>query len=327
MNATEELDAAGRRQAEIDRRVSLAVEDLKARAAARKGKRGRMTVAEQRKEDRLNALLVRLRRGYLPGEIMSAASAPADQVAASARQNLQHHAAGEAAPSGRPAAGGGGGGGSGSGVGGGGGDRARGDGDDDDDDADDDDEDADPKFANYYRVTRQQRAHNVESKDKFKKNAANLKSATFRPDGVLKKGCDRDLIGVGPCHVHAPHLYLGLPKPPCPRCGWPSVDEKCVAANGWTSARRVYDDGVDEWVVGQLFICWTCKKKHDHAQDELKDLEEWEDEEDEWETEIEEARAAVKAATYTYRSYNSISMRIYAERYAWCVAALSTLLT
>jgi hypothetical protein len=57
-----------------------------------------------------------------------------------------------------------------------------------------------------------------------------------QPPDVLKKGCDRKLIGVGPCHVHAPHLYLGLPKPPCPKCGWASVDKGAVVTNGWCDA-------------------------------------------------------------------------------------------
>jgi hypothetical protein len=90
------------------------------------------------------------------------------------------------------------------------------------------------------------------AKDCFKSGAANRGSAIFRPKDVLKAGCVRNLIGVGPCHVHAPHLYLGLPMPPCPKHGWFSVDKGCIVTNGWCDARRVYDDGVDEWVVGQL---------------------------------------------------------------------------
>ena len=48
--AREELEQACRRQREIDRRIAEAVQKLKDRAEARKGKRGRMTVAEQAKE-------------------------------------------------------------------------------------------------------------------------------------------------------------------------------------------------------------------------------------------------------------------------------------
>ena len=93
LNTAETLAEAGRRQAEIDRRMKEAEQKLKERAAARKRKQGRMPKAEQQKEDSLHALIVRLKRGFLPGEIMDVARAPADRVAASARQNLQHHAA------------------------------------------------------------------------------------------------------------------------------------------------------------------------------------------------------------------------------------------
>ena len=306
MDFAETLAAAGRRRAEIDRRIAEAEQKLKERAAARKGKRGRMTSAEQAKENSLNALIVRLRAGYLPGEQMSAARAPADQVLASAQQNLQHHAAGGSAPPGRPAAAAA----SSSGGGGAAADGADGD------DQDDDDDDQDPNFRNYYRVTSQQRAFNLAAKEQFKKQAASLSSPIFRPKDVIKAGCDRELIGVGACHVFAPHLYLGLPKPPCPKHDWMAVDKGCVATWGWCAARRVYADGIDEWVVGQKMICSICKKEHDAAAEVLHELKD-----DEFATaaELSEAEAAVKAARYVYRSYNPISMRLYAERYAWCV--------
>jgi hypothetical protein len=96
--AEEELAKSALRQAEIKRRIAEAELKLKDREQARKGKRGRMTVHEQTIENNLHALLVRLRRGYLPGEVMSTPSAPTAQVLASAQQNLQHHAAGGAAP-------------------------------------------------------------------------------------------------------------------------------------------------------------------------------------------------------------------------------------
>ena len=69
---TNQLEAAGRRQAEIDRRIAAAQKELDDRKRARAGKgSGRMKKAEQKKDDSLNALLVRLRAGYLPGELMS----------------------------------------------------------------------------------------------------------------------------------------------------------------------------------------------------------------------------------------------------------------
>ena len=305
--AEEELAKSALRQAEIKRRIAEAELKLKDRELARKGKRGRMTVHEQAIENKLNALLVRLRRGYLPGEVMSTPSAPPAEVFASAQQHVQHHAAGGAAPAGRPAP------------------KAGGSADGADDDGggagDEDDGEEDAAFRNYYRVTAEQRAFNVECKNQFKGSAANLGSAIFRPPDVLKKGCDRKLIGVGPCHVHAPHLYLGLPKPPCPKCGWASVDKGAVVTNGWCGARRVYAEGVDEWVIGQKLMCMLCKHEHDKAQEalnELNELNEELDEEMDKNEEVATARAAVKAASYVYRSYNSISMKIYAERYAWC---------
>lgn len=38
--------------------------------------------------------------------------------------------------------------------------------------------------------------------------------------------------------------------------------------------------------------------------------------------ELQGANAAVKAATYTYRSYNPRSLELYAQRYYWYVRAL-----
>ena len=284
MNAADTLAAAGRRQAEIDRHIAAAVKKLKDRLEARKGRPGRMSNAEQRIEDGLNAALKRLRAGHLPGELMSTARAPTDAVAASAQQNLQHHAAGAAVPSGRPAAGssssgaGRSSGGSSSGArgaagarsGAGAGAAARAGGEEEDDD----DDSADPIFRNYYRITPQQHAFNLSSKDHFKTgNAANLTTATYVPNDVIKSGCKRELIGVGSCHVHAPHLYLGLPIMVCPRCGWDAVDRNAITSGGWCDARRVYDDGIDEWVVGQRLVCAICKKKHDAAADVLRELQ------------------------------------------------------
>jgi len=76
----EELAESALRQAEIKRRIAEAEQKLKDRELARKGKRGRMKVNEQTIENNLHALLVRLRRGYLPGEVMSTPSAPPTQV-------------------------------------------------------------------------------------------------------------------------------------------------------------------------------------------------------------------------------------------------------
>ena len=80
--AEDELARSALRQAEIERRIAEAQQKLKDRELARKGRRGRMTVHEQAIENKLNALLVRLRRGNLPGEVMSTPSAPPAQVLA-----------------------------------------------------------------------------------------------------------------------------------------------------------------------------------------------------------------------------------------------------
>ena len=170
-----------------------------------------------------------------------------------------------------------------------------------------------------------QKEFNTRAAKQFVKSGANLSSATFRPKDMIRSGCDRKLIGVGACHIHAPHRYLGLPLPPCPKHGWRSVDEKRLKPRGTCPGRRVYTDGIDEWVVGWTVLCGLCKEDHDELAAELKELEanEWADAEDEEEIELQ--KAAVKAATYCYRSYNSESMKLYAERYAWYAQSPLTL--
>ena len=68
----------------------------------------------------------------------------------------------------------------------------------------------------------------------------------FDPPDVSRMRCNPDFIGVGRLHVHAPHVYLDLPLPPCPYgCGWTAVDENKVTTNGPTPARRVFGGAVD----------------------------------------------------------------------------------
>jgi hypothetical protein len=202
MNAHDELAAAGRRQADIDRRIADASRKLKERETARKGKPGRMKAAEQQKENDLHALLVRLKNGFLPGEMMTTARAPVAQVVASAQQNLQHHAADGVAPRGRPSPAGSGGG-SGGGDIDGGGDENGGD--------DGDDGEKNHNFSNYYRVTPQQRAFNLEAKDHFKKAGSSRISAVYRPKDVLKARA-RPRPRARPC-ARAPHTHLRFPPP------------------------------------------------------------------------------------------------------------------
>ena len=308
----------GQRQNQIFRMIEGKQAELDQRIAARKGKgSGRLSVAEQKKEDDLNALLVNLRLGYLPGERVPTARAPTAQVFQSARQHSAHHAGGLSVPAGRPRNDGGR-----AGRGNNDGDAGdEGDGVDDVDGAEcdaPDDGEADPAFTHFYRVPINQKAFNKWAAVQFVRNGANLSSATFRPKDVIKAGCNRKLIGVGACHVHAPHRYLGLPLPPCPKHGWSSVDRKRVKSKGTCPARRVYDDGIDEWVVGSLVLCGLCEDEHNELAEELRGLEE--DGADE--EEIKLLEAAVKAATYSFRSYNHESMKLYAERYGWYVLSL-----
>jgi hypothetical protein len=75
---------------------------------------------------------------------------------------------------------------------------------------------------------------------------------------------------------------------------------------------------VDEWVVGVRIICTVCEEKKQKCRETLSELE---DDDEATEEELEEAKAAVAAAQYMYRSYNPISMKLYAERYPWCACA------
>ena len=267
--ARAELLEQGQHQAECRRLIEEKQAELDRRIAARKGKgSGRLSGAEQKKDDDLNAVLVNLRLGYLPGERVPTARAPTAQVFQSARQHSTHHAGRLSVPAGRPRNDGGR-----ADRGGTNGDGADdGDGDAGAEDDAPDDGVADPAFMHFYRVTSNQKAFNKWAAAQFVRNGANLSSATFRPKDVIKSGCDRKLIGVGACHIHAPNRYLGLPLPPCPKHGWPSVDQNHVKPNGFCPARRVYGEGVDEWVVGNLELCGLCKQEHDQLENELKEL-------------------------------------------------------
>ena len=74
LNST--LSAAARRQVELDRLIAEAEEKLKQRKSSRKASRGgrgrgRLNGSEQATDNKLNASLVRLRAGVLPGEQMN----------------------------------------------------------------------------------------------------------------------------------------------------------------------------------------------------------------------------------------------------------------
>ena len=145
-----ELEATGRRAADIARMIVAKEAALKARKDDRKGKgSGRMDSGEQAIEGKLNADLVNLRLGYFPNERVPMARAPIGQVMASAQANSQHHAGGLPAPTGRPRNGGGGNNGGADGGDGGGGDAGHAAAEEDVPD----DGEADPSFTHFYRVS------------------------------------------------------------------------------------------------------------------------------------------------------------------------------
>ena len=164
-----------------------------------------------------------------------------------------------------------------------------------------------------------QRAFNEKSARAYLNNDVDRKVTRMEPPKLLPSGCQPENIGLGALHMHAPHLELGFPMPPCPRCGWKSVDKNKVSSNGLCPARRVYAPEKDEWVGGLTMRCGLCydaKQKAKSRRDIVK--------EDEYSTEeeIAAAEATVKAATYYYRSYNPRSIEIYAERYSFWVESL-----
>ena len=270
--ASAELAEAGLRQAEIDRLMTECNEKLAAlhhkhsKAGGGSGS-GRWKKGDQKAKDALEGNLKLLQSGVLPSERRAAERASAASVQESARQNAAHHGASQPPPSGRPVTNTGGSGGAASGSGTG---AAR-TSDDDAPDHDDGEEDDALRKANYYTVSAQQKAFNEEKTHDFIKTAANLSHSYFDPPDVSKSGCNPAYLGVGRIHVHAPHLFLGFAKPPCPTCGWKSVDNDTVKSWGACPARRVYAAEMDEWVAGQKMLCTTCKQGNDRLKDEWEE--------------------------------------------------------
>lgn len=307
--ARAELEAAGARQRQIDDLIADEKKELDKIKAGRS--RGAPTLPERRKVAGIERRIARLQRGVLPDEpeARPAANTSATDLQASAQQHPQHHAAPEHVPPGRS---------SGTRTGNGssaGGDEVGGDASDDDGGSDDEDDVESPDFAQYYSVSSNQRQWNLKVKREFTKGGATV----VPPPDLLRSGCKPAFVGLGTVHVCAPHLHMGLPLPPCPRHGWAAVDSGNVHQWGWCAARRVFAETADEWLIGQKLVCDACKAEHDVAQEELDELK---DDLDPDGTEVAAAEAAVKAATYTYRSYNPISLQFYAERYYWYVASL-----
>ena len=317
--ALRELLEAGKRDTAIRELILETEAKLAERKLARKAKpveagsnrgrggggrgRGRMSSEQQRIEDALKAKLARLRDGTFrfPGEppVDTPPRLSDSEAAAAVRQNAQHHAAPASLPRGQPS-----------------GSRGGGEHDEDDDCAEDDEED--PQFKQYYRVPARQKAFNRQAAREWHESEARRARPTILPPDVLRGGCQPESLGLGVCHVHSPRKDLGLPHPPCPHGhGWRAVDLGKVRTNGRCPARRVYADETDEWVVGDKMICGLCLDIHEEKQERLDELRECAKGGLDVDEEIEEAEAELKAAHYSYRSYDSRSMKLYAERYAW----------
>ena len=263
-----------------------------------------MTSAEQRIEDALKNKLKALRDGTFrfPCEppVPSQPRLSDSDAAASVRSNAQHHAVPPELPRGRTPA-------------------AEPEEDGEGDGCDDGDSE-DPHFKQFYTIAEAQLAFNRQAVREWHAHASKRATAVIHPPDVLRGGCQPAHIGLGACHVHSPHKFLGLPHPPCPNGhGWKAVDQGKVRTSGRCPARRVYADAIDEWVCGDLMICDLCLAERERRQAALDELRESADEGLDVEDEIEEAEAAVKAAVYSYRSYDPRSIALYAQRYAWCV--------
>ena len=289
------LEAAGARQQEIDKLIAKhqAVLDELAAERANKG-RGRPNCAHHAKKAAHEGKLARLQRGLLPHESGPQSSAPqsGEALRASASQHPQHHAAAGTAPSGRSRASGNGRGSNADGSGGSdsGGIDVVADGDDDEEDA---------NFRHFYRVSEMQKEFNESVAYEYQHGELDRRIICVQPYQLVGGGCQAEHIGLGPVHLVVPHLHMGLPLPPCPKHGWPSVDQGKLRTRGWCPARRCCEPTVDSWIAGVCITCDLCEDEKRKAQERLAKLEE--DGDLEGTEELAEARAEVAAATYSYR--------------------------
>ena len=146
---------------------------------------------------------------------------------------------------------------------------------------------------------------------------------TIHPGNLLKSGCDPDLIGVGDLHMCAPHIFLGLPLPPCPYGhGWDAVDNNKIKQNGVCAARRVSGEDRDEFLAGVSLLCCMCEEEKGDLWDQyaIAEMELFTDD-------AAEYWAAWKKKQCYYRSYNPESLRLYAERFPWWVQGLPFVVT
>ena len=211
--AQAELAEAGARQADINRRIAEQQKRLDDLEAQRKKKgRGRPlgTHASQRKD--AESKIARLQRNILPSESAPYVPRTAIELVGSAAQHPQHHAAASGVPVGRPSSDPKG-------------QRVEDDADDDDEDlGDDDDGEESAEFKQYYRVSPAQQAFNGDVAHGYLKHQLQRSEIIVHPDNLIASGCRHELIGLGPVHICAPQMHMGLPMTPCPRHGWASVD-------------------------------------------------------------------------------------------------------
>ena len=166
--------------------------------------------------------------------------------------------------------------------------------------ADGDDDTEDANFHHFYRVSETQKAFNESVAYEYQHGELDRRIIQVQPYQLVGGGCQPELIGLGPVHVWAPHLHMGLPLPPCPKHGWASYDQGKLRTRGCCPARRCSElGGADSWLLGVCITCDFCMDEKREAQDRLAELEE--DGDLEGTEELAEARAEVAAATYSYR--------------------------
>ena len=260
--ARSELETAGERQREIDGFMAVEnkkLEVLKAERAVNGS--GRPNTAHSSKVKAAGAKIARLMRNILPSEQAPYVPRTMFELVTSAATHPQHHAAAGAVPAGRRSDA----------------KRSR-DADDDDDDDEtggggDDDDGESTEFRQYYHVSPAQQAFNEEVAHGYMHNELLRSEITVYPDNLLASGCKQELVGLGPVHVCAPQLHMGLPLTPCPRHGWAAVDGNKVRTKGMCAARRVYAESVDEWLVGTKQMCSLCKGEREERKAELAELQ------------------------------------------------------
>lgn len=157
------------------------------------------------------------------------------------------------------------------------------------------------------------------------------KPFTFFPDVPTVGTLDVDRFGLGPVHVWSPSHSFGTERLPCPKCGFDKYKGKDAAKKstkfgGFAAARRVVGVDRDEFLVGAVVICKTCRDHPDRialaekaAASQAADVE----------AKLKEPSDATKALNkqldewpYTFRSYDPAVMKMYFEKYAACLLCL-----